>query len=78
MMRSMADIQEQHGNKARAEELRDWADEFVQAVLGLYKPGDGVWYALHRDGEKVELRHCYDFVCVGRFMNDDLLRDHEE
>ena len=72
MMRSMADIQEQHGNKARAEELRRWADEFVQAVLGLYKPGDGVWYALHRDGEKVELRHCYDFVCVGRFMNDDL------
>lgn len=72
MMRSMADIHEQHGDKARAEQLRRWADEFVEAVLGLYKPGDGVWYALHRDGEKVELRHCYDFVCVGRFMNEDL------
>jgi hypothetical protein len=72
MMRSMADIYEQRGNQARATELRQWANEFVQAVLGLYKPGDGVWYALHRDGEKVELRHCYDFVCVGRYMNEDL------
>jgi hypothetical protein len=72
MMRRMADIHEQRGNTARARELRSWADGFVQAVLGLYKPGDGVWYALHRDGEKVELRHCYDFVCVGRYMTDDL------
>lgn len=72
MMRSMADIQDQNGNSARAGELRGWADQFVQAVLGLYKSGDGVWFALHRDGEKVELRHCYDFVCVGRFMTDNL------
>jgi hypothetical protein len=72
MMLSMANIQEERGNTARASELREWADQFGQAVLGLYKAGDGVWYALHRDGEKVELRHCYDFVCVGRYMNDDL------
>lgn len=72
MMRTIADIYQQRGNAARAKQLRAWADEFVQAVLGLYKPGDGVWYALHRDGKKVELRHCYDFVCVGRYMNEDL------
>ncbi|HMO16304.1 MAG TPA: hypothetical protein PKA83_19450 [Pirellulaceae bacterium] len=72
MMRTVADIQEQRGNTARATELRNWSDQIAQAVLDVYKPGDGVWYALHRDGERVELRHCYDFVCIGRFMPDDL------
>jgi hypothetical protein len=72
MMREVADLQEQSGNKARAAQLRDWADQFAQAVLNLYKPSDGVWNALHRDGKRVELRHCYDFVCIGRFMNRDL------
>jgi hypothetical protein len=72
MMRTVANMHEQRGNTARATELRDWADQIAQAVLGMYKPGDGVWYALHRDGERVELRHCYDFVCISRFMRDDL------
>jgi hypothetical protein len=72
MMRTVADMYEQRGKTARAAELRDWADQIAQAVLGMYKPGDGVWFAIHRDGERVELRHCYDFVCIGRFMPDDL------
>ena len=72
MMRTVADIYEQRGNTERAAELRDWADQIAQAVLGMYKPGDGVWCALHRDGERVELRHCFDFVCIGRFMSEDL------
>jgi hypothetical protein len=72
MMRAVADMYDQRGNKARAAELRGWADQIAQAVLGMYKSGDGVWYALHRDGQRVELRHCFDFVCIGRFMCDDL------
>lgn len=72
MMRAVAELYAQRGNTARAAELREWADQFSRAVLDLYKPGDGVWYALHRDGQRVELRHCYDFVCIGRFMNSDL------
>jgi hypothetical protein len=72
MMRTMADLHDKRGNSARAEQLRKWADEFSNAVLGLYVPGDGVWCALHRDGKRVELRHCYDFVCVGSFMAEDL------
>lgn len=72
MMRIVANYYEQEGNAARAAELRGWADEIAAAVLQLYKPGDGVWNALHRDGKKVELRHCYDFVCVGEFMGPDL------
>ncbi|TWT75628.1 hypothetical protein Pla123a_31380 [Posidoniimonas polymericola] len=72
MMRVVADYREQSGQHERASQLRGWADEVAAAVNDLYKPGDGVWHALHRDGERVELRHCYDFVCVGRFMTDDL------
>jgi hypothetical protein len=72
MMRHVATIREQRGDTERAAELRSWADEMARAVLETYKPGDGVWHALHRDGKKVELRHCYDFVCVGKFMRDDL------
>jgi hypothetical protein len=72
MMRIVANYYELEGNDTRAAELRHSADEIAQAVLKLYKPGDGVWYALHRDGKKVELRHCYDFVCVGEFMSPDL------
>lgn len=72
MMRVVANIYEQQGDAIRAEELRGWANQIASAVLDLYKPGDGVWYALHRDGTRVELRHCYDFVCVGKFMAGDL------
>jgi hypothetical protein len=72
MMRVVADFQEQLGDTARAKQLRQWADQIAEAVLDLYKPGDGIWVALHRDGERVELRHCYDFVCVGKFITDDL------
>ena len=72
MMRIVADIQEQQGNPGRAKQLRRWADQIAAAVLDLYQPGDGVWNALHRDGKRVEMRHCYDFVCIGKFITPDL------
>ena len=72
MMRTVAHFHEWQGNTARAKQLRDWADQFAAAVLDLYKPGEGVWNALHRDGKRVELRHCYDFICIGKFIADDL------
>jgi hypothetical protein len=72
MMRSVANMHEERGNVERARELRELANQVAKAVLELYKQEDGVWYALHRDGQRVELRHCYDFVCLGRFMPDDL------
>jgi len=72
MMRIVADMKEQQGHTARAKQLRRWADQIAAEVLNLYQPGDGVWNALHRDGKRVELRHCYDFVCVGKFITPDL------
>ena len=72
MMRTVAGLYERRANLEKARALRAEADRMAEAVLGLYVPGQGVWCALHRDGKRVELRHCYDFTCVGRFMTEDL------
>lgn len=72
MMRQDAALQELKGNSARARDLREDAEKLLPAVLSLYKPGDGVWYGLHDDGQRVELRHCVDFIYVGNALADDL------
>ena len=72
MMRQDAAIQELKGQAARAEQLRATAAAFLPAVLSFYKSGDGVWYGLHRDGQRVELRHCVDYIYVGDALANDL------
>jgi len=75
MMRQAAALQELKGNAARARELRDAAEKLLPAVLSLYKPGDGVWFGLHNDGHRVELRHCVDYIYVGNALANDLTSD---
>ena len=75
MMRQDAALQELKGHAARAKELRDDAEKLLPAVLSLYKPGDGVWYGLHNDGKRVELRHCVDYIYVGNALANDLTPD---
>jgi hypothetical protein len=72
MMRQAATLQALQGHAARAKELRAAAESFLPAVLALYKPGDGVWYGLHKDGQRVELRHCVDYIYVGDALANDL------
>jgi hypothetical protein len=72
MMRQDAVLQELEGNSTRARELRDSADKLLPAVLSLYKPGDGIWFGLHDDGRRVELRHCVDYIYVGNALANDL------
>lgn len=72
MMRQDATLQELKGYAARAQELRSDAKTFLPAVLSLYKTGDGVWYGLHNDGQRAELRHCVDYIYVGNALADDL------
>ncbi|HEV2434941.1 MAG TPA: hypothetical protein VG077_02990 [Verrucomicrobiae bacterium] len=72
MMRQDAALQELKGNAARAQELRDDAEKLLPAVLSLYRAGDGVWYGLHDDGKRVELRHCVDYIYVGDALANDL------
>src|SRR5260221_1674072 len=75
MMRQDAALQELEGNAARVQELRHDAEKFLPAVLSLYKSGDGVWYGLHNDGKRVELRHCVDYIYVGNALANDLTPD---
>jgi hypothetical protein len=75
MMREAAALQELKGNTARARELRDDAEKLLPAMLSLYKPGDGVWFGLHNDGRRVELRHCVDYIYVGNALANDLTPD---
>lgn len=75
MMRQDADLQELKGNAARARDLRAAAENFLPAVLSLYKAGDGVWFGLHNDGQRVELRHCVDYIYVGNALANDLSPD---
>jgi len=72
MMREAAKLQELKGNPLRAQALDRDAQILLPAVLGLYKTGDGIWYGLHKDGKRVELRHCVDFIYVGNALADDL------
>jgi hypothetical protein len=75
MLRQDATLQELEGNVARARQLREDAEKLLPAVLSLYKPGDGVWYGLHDDGNHVELRHCVDYIYVGNALAGDLIPD---
>jgi hypothetical protein len=36
-----------------------------------------VWFALHRDGERVELRQCYDFITIGKSRSSDLTSEQK-
>ncbi|HWD94316.1 MAG TPA: hypothetical protein VG938_18440 [Verrucomicrobiae bacterium] len=75
MMRQDAALQELKGNAAGARKLRDDAEKLLPAILSLYKRGDGVWYGLHNDGKRVELRHCVDYIYVGDALAGDLAPD---
>jgi len=72
MMREFAGILQAVGEPDEARQMRAEADTMAKAVMSLYVPGKGVWVSLHRDGSRVEMRHCYDFATVGRFMANDL------
>ena len=75
MMRELAAILQQLGNPEEALQLHIEANAMAAAVMGLYVPGAGVWYSLHRDGTRVQIRHCYDFASIGRFMAGDLAQN---
>jgi hypothetical protein len=71
MMRETADFHEQAGNTAKATEFRKEADAMVKRLLQLYA-GNGVWYSLYPDGRKIEVRHCLDFMFMGRYLPNDI------
>ncbi len=72
MLRRTAEYNEHTGNKEYANELRNKADKLLPFVMSLYEPGQGVWNALSTTGQKVPIRHCYDFVITGQALENDL------
>lgn len=74
MMRETAALYLKKGETEKAEKLKKEADEMIDRLLQLYA-GDGVWYSLYPDGEKIEVRHCLDFMFLGRYMPYDIPED---
>lgn len=71
-LRAAADFCDIAGDIDGAKKLRAEAAELVENVLKLYVPGAGYWYARHRDGVLVPVRHCYDFQTTGMALAEDM------
>jgi hypothetical protein len=71
MMREMADFCDLRGNAVKGDSLRTEADAMVTRLLQLYA-GHGVWNSLYPGGEMIEVRHCLDFMFLGRYIPDDI------
>jgi hypothetical protein len=72
MLRRVAEYYKKSGNTEHATELLSKADKLLPFVMSLYESGQGVWNALNTIGQKVPIRHCYDFVITGQALENDL------
>jgi len=77
MMRETAAFAENKGDLEKAEQLRNESDEMMARLLQLYA-GDGVWYSLYPEREKIEVRHSLDFMFLGRYVQEDIPGDIKE
>ncbi|HEY5747825.1 MAG TPA: hypothetical protein VIU12_17245 [Chryseolinea sp.] len=71
MLRETADLYATAGDQAKADQLRNQATEMKGYLMKLYA-GNGVWNCLYPDNKTIEVRHCLDFMFMGRFMAKDL------
>jgi hypothetical protein len=71
MMRETAGFHRLQGNEERATEMEKEAEQMISRLMNLYA-GDGVWYSLYPDGSKIEVRHCLDFMFLGRYLPNDI------
>jgi hypothetical protein len=74
MMRETASFFELKGEYEKATAMRVQASEMIDRLLQLYA-GDGVWNSLYPNGKKIEVRHCLDFMFLGRYMPNDIPKD---
>lgn len=71
MMGELAAFYEHTGEQEKAEPLRKEAEEMIERILHLYA-GEGVWNSLYPDGSLIEVRHCLDFMFIGRYIPFDI------
>ncbi|MGM0474996.1 MAG: hypothetical protein ACQERV_12705, partial [Bacteroidota bacterium] len=67
----MADLYDHAGKTGLADSLRSEAGGMIDRILSLYA-GEGVWNSLYPEGKKVEVRHCLDFMFIGRYIPEDV------
>lgn len=78
MLRKTAKYYGQTGNIAKQKALELKAKKLLPYVLDLYEQGEGVWNARNKDGKKVPVRHCYDYVTIGQALEFDLKKKEKE
>ena len=74
MMRETAAFYNKLGNSEKSNQLTSEAEQMIERLLKLYA-GDGVWYSLYPNGGKIEVRHCLDFMFLGRYLPNDIPSD---
>ncbi|MFK2113180.1 hypothetical protein ACIXIO_07550 [Bacteroides fragilis] len=72
MLRKTAYYYGRMGNFTKQKELEIKAKKLLSHVLDLYESGEGVWNAKNKEGKKVPVRHCYDYVTIGQALEFDL------
>jgi len=71
MMRELAAFRDLRGDETGGDLLRAEAESMIELLLELYA-GEGVWNSLYPKGELVEVRHCLDFMFLGRYIPEDI------
>lgn len=71
-LRAAADLLETLGDTSQPSELRDEARQIIDRLQSLYVNGKGYWYARDPDGNRREVRHCYDIIAVLNSIPNDL------
>ena len=74
MMRETASLYELKGDSSKSKKMKAEANELIKQLLKLYA-GNGVWNSLYPNGKKIEVRHCLDFMFLGRYMPNDIPKD---
>ena len=72
MLRRAAEMARYLGDDTAAQWYEAEADVLVVDLQQLYAEGAGHWFARQPDGQKVPVRHCYDFSTVAATVADDL------
>lgn len=77
MLRRAAELARFLGGDIAAEWYEAEAQVLVEDLQQLYADGEGHWYARQPDGQKIPVRHCYDFSTVAATIADDLSEEQQ-
>ncbi len=72
ILRETATLLDHLGEPTEAAQLRDEAATLIPRIQDLYAPGAGHWYCRQPDGERVPVRHIWDFIHTLNFLHADL------